>query len=78
MSVRSLWSELPLTRGTLHDRGLRVHGVWTMHIGLDTPLRVYIDWQEAPNKHEVKVAEHLVVARKIIHILPGDEKPWMQ
>lgn len=78
MSVRSLWRELSLTRGTLHDRGLSVHDVWTMYIGLDTPPRVYIDWQEAPNKHEIKVAEHLVVARRIIHILPGDEKPWMQ
>lgn len=76
MSVRSLWRELSLTRNALRDRGLRVHGVWTMHIGLDTPPRVYIDWQDEPNKHEMKVAEHLVVARRIIHLKPGDEKPW--
>ncbi|WP_424943894.1 hypothetical protein [Aliiroseovarius crassostreae] len=78
MAVRPLWRELSLTRETLQDRDLSVHGVWTMHIGVDTPPRVYIDWQFAPNKHEIKVAEHIVVARKIIHILPGDAKPWMQ
>ncbi|MBT3143476.1 hypothetical protein KL867_20670 [Ruegeria litorea] len=49
-----------------------------MHIGLDTPPRVYVDWQDAPNKHEIDVAEHLVVARKIIHIEPGGRKPWME
>ena len=76
-TVRALWRELPLTRGTLLERGLRVHGVWTMHIGLDTPPRVYVDWQSEPNRHERTVAEHLVVARKVIHIEPGGRKPWM-
>lgn len=78
MTVAPLWRELSLTRGTLLERGLRVHGVWTMHIGLDTPPRVYVDWQDAPNKHEIDVAEHLVVARKIIHVEPGGNKPWME
>jgi hypothetical protein len=76
-TVRALWRELPLTRGTLLERGLRVHGVWTMHIGLDTLPRVYVDWQSEPNRHERAVAEHLVVARKVIHIEPGGRKPWM-
>lgn len=78
MSVQSLWRELPLTRAALINRGLRVHGVWTMHIGLGTPPRVYVDWQDDPNKHEMKVAEHLVVARRIIHITAADNKPWVQ
>ena len=78
MSVRSLWRELSLTRNALIDRGLRVHGVWTMHIGLDTPPRVYIHWQDDPNKHEMKVAEHLVVARRIIHVRPSNAAPWTQ
>ena len=74
MSVR--WRELPLTRSALIDRGLRVHGVWTMHKGLATPPRVYIDWQDEPNPHERGVAEHMVIARRIIHINPGNDKPW--
>lgn len=78
MSVQSLWRELSLTRNTLIERGLCVHGVWTMHIGLDTPPRVYIDWQNDPNHHEIQVAEHLVVARRIINVTPGDQKPWVQ
>lgn len=78
MPVAPLWRELSLTRSTLLERGLRVHGVWTVHIGLGTPPCVYVDWQTEPNRHERAVAENLVVARKIIHVERGGNKPRME
>lgn len=77
MSSNALWRELPLTRATLQDRGLKVLGVWTMDIGIRSHQRVYVDWQQEPNQHEFQLAKHLVFARRIIDILPGDEKPWL-
>ena len=71
-----MWRELPLTRQTLLDRGLRVHGVYTQHKGVTTPDRVYVHWQDDANRHEIKVAEHLIVARRVFNVFPGDERPW--
>ncbi|HCP82002.1 MAG TPA: hypothetical protein DIT67_10575 [Octadecabacter sp.] len=71
-----MWRELPLTRATLIERGLRVHGVWTTHKGLDTPDIVHVHWQGDANRHEIKVARHIIVGRKIYNVFPGDDRPW--
>lgn len=78
MSVDSLLREKPLTRSTLSERGLRARGTWATHIGLDTSPCVYFDWHDEPNRHELVVAEYLVVVSKTIHIEPDGKKPWLE
>lgn len=74
-----MWKELPLTLGTLRDRGLTIMGVWTPDTGLN-PHTVFVRWQFDPNAHERAVAEHLIFACKIVHIIPStappDGAPW--
>jgi hypothetical protein len=70
------WRELPLTRDALRQRGLHVDGVWTTYTGLTTPDIVYVHWENEPNRHEMNVARHIVVARKVFDIEPGQDRPW--